>query len=84
MPPKKIKINKADIYLIVSIILMISYAIAAYIIQITTGYTNDQLTICFYTAFGTELLYSCIIKSFNIKNEKIDPNPIDNDGGGVG
>lgn len=84
MPPKKIKINKVDIYLILSIVLMLIYTIASLIILVKTGLSDSQLTICFFGAFGTELLCSCVIKSFNIKNEKIDPNPIDSDGGGVG
>ena len=84
MTPKKFKINKADIYLIISIALMVIYTIASYVIQITTGYTNDQLTICFFAAFGTEITACCIIKSLNIKNEKVDPEPQDSKGECVG
>lgn len=84
MTPKKIKINKVDVYLILSILLMIAYTVASLIILVKYSISEPQLTICFFGAFGTELLCSCVIKSFNIKNEKIDPKPIDSDGGGVG
>ena len=60
---------KADIYLIISIILMILYTISDKLQLIKTGMVNNQLTICFFTAFGTELAYSCVIKIFNIRNE---------------
>lgn len=66
---KKFKMAKADFYLIISILLMISYTIADKIQLIKTGMTNDQLTICFFAAFGTELAYACIIKVFNVKHE---------------
>lgn len=65
-------LRKADIYLIVSIILMIIYTITSITIQAITGYTNDTLTTCFFTAFGTEIASCCIIKVFNIKHESED------------
>lgn len=84
MTPKKFKINKVDTYLIISIILMIVYTIASLIILVSTGCTYDQLTICFFAAFGTEIASCCIIKSLNIKNEKLDPEPQDSKGECVG
>lgn len=61
--------RKADIYLIVSIILMLIYTIASILVQLNTGYTNDTLTTCFFTAFGTEIASCCVIKIFNIRHE---------------
>lgn len=84
MTPKKFKINKVDIYLILSILFMIIYTIVNLVILVKTGLSDPQLTICFFTAFGTEIASCCIIKSFNIKNEKVDPIPMDSNGGGVG
>lgn len=69
---KKFKMAKADIYLIISIILMILYTIQDKYQLMHTGVTSDQLTICFFAAFGTELAYTCIIKVFNIRNEGKD------------
>ena len=52
---------------------------------------NDVLTTCFFAAFGGELLFACVIKSLNIKNEKYninpeqtDPEPIESKEEGVG
>ncbi len=70
-------LKKADIYLIISIILMLIYTAVSIIIQTMTGYTNDTLTTCFFTAFGTEIASCCIIKVFNIKH-------VEGEGGGVG
>ena len=84
MTPKKFKINKVDTYLIISIILMIIYTIASMIILVKTGLSDSQLTICFFAAFGTEIASCCIIKSLNIKNEKVDPEPQDSKGECVG
>lgn len=73
-------LRKADIYLIISIILMLIYTATSIVIQATTGYTNDTLTTCFFTAFGTEIASCCVIKVFNIKHESDD----NIDEGGVG
>ena len=62
-------LRKADIYLIISIMLMLIYTGVSITIQAITGYTNDTLTTCFFTAFGTEIASCCIIKVFNIKHE---------------
>lgn len=62
-------LKKADIYLIISIILMLIYTGVSIAIQTMTGYTNDTLTTCFFTAFGTEIASCCVIKVFNIKHE---------------
>lgn len=59
------KINKVDVYLIISILLMLTYTVVDKLQLIKTGLTNDQLTICFFAAFGTELFYTCVIKSIN-------------------
>ena len=80
-------LRKADIYLIISISLMIIYTIVDRIILVTTRLSNDTLTTCFFTAFGTEIASCCIIKVFNIRNEnniQIDPEPITSKGEGVG
>jgi len=83
---KKFKMAKADVYLIISIVLMILYTIADKLQLVKTGMVNNQLTICFFTAFGTELAYSCVIKVFNIRNEgkiidmSIDTELTDNKG----
>jgi len=88
MTPKKFKINKVDIYLIVSVILMIIYTIVDKIILVKFGASNDTLTTWFFRIFGLEIASCCIIKSLNIRNERkqmdIDPNPIDSEGDGVG
>lgn len=70
-------LRKADVYLIISIILMLTYTAVSITIQAKTGYTNDTLTTCFFMAFGTEIASCCIIKVFNIKH-------IEGEGGGVG
>lgn len=82
------KLNKVDKYILMSVTLLILYTIIDRIILVRTGLSSDTLTTCFFAAFGTEILSCCIIKSLNIKNEgkeiKIDPEPIESQGGGVG
>ena len=73
-------LRKADIYLIISIILMLIYTATSIVVQAATGKTNDTLTTCFFTAFGTEIASCCVIKVFNIKHESDD----NMDEGGVG
>jgi hypothetical protein len=89
MTPKKFKINKVDIYLIVSVLLMILYTIVDKIILVKFGMSNDTLTTWFFRIFGLEIASCCIIKSLNIRNERkqsmdIDPIPMDSEGDGVG
>ena len=83
---KKKKINKVDIYLIVSIILLLTYTVVDRFILVVYGMSSDTLTTCFFGFFGTEIASCCIIKSLNIRNEKFkmeisDPDPIDVEGG---
>lgn len=89
MTPKKFKINKVDIYLIVSVLLMILYTIVDKIILVKYEMSNDTLTTWFFRIFGLEIASCCIIKSLNIRNERkqsmdIDPIPMDSEGDGVG
>jgi hypothetical protein len=89
MTPKKFKINKVDIYLIVSVLLMVLYTIVDKIILVKFGMSNDTLTTWFFRIFGLEIASCCIIKSLNIRNERkqsmdIDPIPMDSEGDGVG
>jgi len=89
MTPKKFKINKVDIYLIVSVFLMILYTIVDKIILVKFGMSNDTLTTWFFRIFGLEIASCCIIKSLNIRNERkqsmdIDPIPMDSEGDGIG
>ena len=81
MIEKAKKINKCDIYLIITILLLIIYTIVDRLILIKYGLSNDTLTSCFFMAFGTEIASCCIIKSLNIRNEKFLNNT---DEGGVG
>lgn len=67
-------IRKADVYLIIMILLMLIFTVASMVIQVVTGYTNDTLTTCFFMAFGTEIASCCVIKVFNIRNEGCDQN----------
>ena len=83
---KKKKINKVDIYLIVSIILLLTYTVVDRFILVVYGMSSDTLTTCFFGFFGTEIASCCVIKSLNIRNEKFkmeisDPDPIDVEGG---
>jgi len=89
MTPKKFKINKVDIYLIISILLMLIYTAVDKVILVQYGMSNDTLTTWFFRIFGLEIASCCVIKSLNIRNERkmsedMDPNPIDSEGDGVG
>lgn len=78
---KKKKLNKCDIYLIVSALLLIIYTIVDRVILVKYGLSSDTLTTCFFGVFGTEILSCCVIKSLNIRNERYKPDQNDIDGG---
>ena len=85
---KRKKLNKVDIYLIISILLLLIYTVVDRFILVVYGMSSDTLTTCFFGFFGTEIASCCIIKSLNIRNERFkmdgtetDPKPIDIEGG---
>ena len=83
---KRKKLNKVDIYLIISILLLLIYTVVDRFILVVYGMSSDTLTTCFFGFFGTEIASCCVIKSLNIRNEKFkmeisDPDPIDVEGG---
>lgn len=83
----KKKLNKVDIYLIISVFLLIIYTVVDRVILVRYGLSSDTLTTSFFAVFGTEIASCCIIKSLNIHNEGkqiVDPEPIDSKGDGVG
>lgn len=77
-------INKVDIFLIVSLSLLISFTVV--IIYLSTIYPESSvlstLITAFFGVFGTEIASCCVIKSLNIRNERLQiQNEMD---GGVG
>lgn len=78
------KINKVDIFLFLSILLLVAFTIAIlYFARIYPESTVlTTLTTAFFGVFGTEIASCCVIKSLNIRNERLQ---IQNDmDGGVG
>ena len=79
------KINKVDVFLFISILLLIIFTIAIiYLVRIypESSVLNTLIT-AFFGVFGTEIASCCVIKSLNIRNERLQiQNDIDE--GGVG
>lgn len=82
---KKKKLNKVDIYLLISVLILLTYTIATIILVKTYPLSDSQvlntLTTCVYGTFGLEIASCCVIKSLNIRNERFQNNP---ENGGVG
>lgn len=73
----KLKFNKFIVLL--SIVAIISYTIAAILLQKYTGTElSPTLTTCFYRCFGTELLGLAGIKIFDTKYQQIESNIAEN------
>ena len=64
------KLSMLDLYLIFSIIALITYTIIEQVLSIRTGIERSTLTTCFYAAFGGETFWCAVIKVFKLKNEK--------------
>ena len=57
------KLNKLDKYIIFCFIVLILYTIAEFV----TYFEHPQLTICFFSVFGGEILCACLIKRLKLK-----------------
>lgn len=57
------KLNTLDKYVIFSIVMVITYTIAEFI----SDTPHDILTGCFFSCFGGEMLYCCLLKRLKIK-----------------
>lgn len=69
---KKKKLHGLDKYVIFSITSMILFTIVSQIILVTTGYSNDTLTTCFFGFFGGEIVTCAMIKIFKlVKTKKV-------------
>lgn len=71
---KKKKLSALDLYVIFSITAMVLYTISSQIILVTTGYSNDTLTTCFFGFFGGEIVTCALIKIFKLV--KVDKDKI--------
>lgn len=59
------KLKTLDKYVIFSITMLILFTIAEFALSGQTG-THDQLTICFFSCFGGEILSCCLLKLLKI------------------
>lgn len=57
-------------FVIFSIAAMIIYSAVEFVVSSLTGMTHDQLTICFFSFFGGEIVSCACIKIFKLHNEK--------------
>lgn len=56
-------------YIVFSIIVILIYSIAEFIISTATGVSHETLTTCVYAFFGTEIASCAFIKVYKIKKE---------------
>jgi hypothetical protein len=61
------KLSGLDKYVIFSITVLLIYTIVNTYLCYKTGYENQALTTCFFSAFGGETLFCAIIQIFKIK-----------------
>ncbi len=59
-------------YIVFSIIVIMIYSIAEFIVSSITGIEHSTLTTCVYAFFGTEIASCAFIKVYKIKNESVD------------
>ena len=70
-------LNKADKYLLLSIIILLIFTAAVIIFNALNLTVQEQLIIGVYAFFGTEIGACCIIKVINIKNGENNASTID-------
>lgn len=63
------KLNGLDKYVIFSIILLLVYTVAEFIVGSVTGISHDTLTTVFFAAFGGEILSCALIKIFKLRED---------------
>ena len=56
-------------YIVFSIIIILVYSIAEFIISTITGVSHETLTTCVYAFFGTEIASCAFIKVYKLKQE---------------
>ena len=56
-------------YIVFSIIVILIYSIAEFIISTAIGVSHETLTTCVYAFFGTEIASCAFIKVYKIKKE---------------
>lgn len=66
--PEK-KLSALDKYVIFAFTCLIVFTVVIICVQTMTGFTQDTLTTCFFSAFGGELLLCAMIKRLKIKKE---------------
>ena len=69
----KKKINKSDIILILSILMVVAYAIVDFIMQFKMGFeVSSTLTVAWFAFWGTEIIALASIKNTKTKNQKTE------------
>lgn len=73
---KKMIINKVDLYLLISVLILISYTVTIVVLvkmypDLSESQVLTTLTTCVYGTFGLEIASCCVIKSLNIRNERL-------------
>ena len=68
-------LNKADKYLILSIVTLLIFSVTAVVLNALDIKIQEQLIISIYAFFGTEIGACCVIKVINIKaeNQAVQP-----------
>jgi len=66
--PRKIK--SLTLFIVFSIVVILTYTAIEIFISYKTGMTHDTLTTCFYACFGGEILSCALIKIFKLKGEQ--------------
>lgn len=63
------KVPSLTKYVVFSIVVLIVYTIAEFIVSTKTGISHENLTTCTFSCFGGEILSCCLIKIFKLKGE---------------
>lgn len=70
-------VHSLTLYVVFSIVTLITYTVVEQVLSARTGFSNDTLTTCFFAAFGGEILMCALIKIFKLK--KGDSESVDNE-----
>ena len=66
------KVPSLTKYVVFCLVMLTIYTIAEMVVSTKSGISHDQLTTMVFSVLGGEVLCSCLIKIFKLKEEKDD------------
>lgn len=64
-------LHSLSIYVTLSIVFVVLYTVAEFLISVFTGISHDTLTTCVYAFFGTEVGACGFIKIFKLRKDDV-------------